>query len=347
MSGLSRKKCSMFFIGCALFLLSSAWLLFLYMRYQVRDKLMISPESGICEDGTELSFRIFREGTILYSLNGQEPVVYEEPLVLSAGEDGCWYDLSVFCVFADGTQTEPQERNYFVTRSGEKPVVTDYIVSVRGDEAELFSDEKGLFVRGNQFYEYMEENPEVNLLNTVIPANYYSDEEVAVHSVILNRAGEVLVDQDCGLKIYGNMTRAKNQKSFRLTARYAYSDENTFDYPFFPQLLNENNGEILKYKKLSFHNSGNDNGYGFIRNQLCNELAGQAGFPDVLVSKSCAVYVNNRYMGAYWLQNAYGEEYFEEKYGDYEGEMVILEGAMIQAAPPDEEESAAGLCRCV
>lgn len=338
MSGLSRKKCIVFFIGCALFLLSSAWLLFLYMRYQVRDKLMISLESGICEDGAELSFRIFREGTIFYSLNGQEPLAYEEPLVLSAGEDGCWYDLSVFCIFADGTQTEPQERNYFVTRSGEKPVGTDYIVSVWGDEAALFSDEKGLFVRGNQFYEYMEEYPEVNLLNTTVPANYYSDEEVAVHSVILNRAGEVLVDQDCGLKIYGNMTRAKNQKSFRLTARYVYSDENTFDYPFLPQLLNENNGEILKYKKLSFHNSGNDNGYGFIRNQLCNALAGQAGFPDVLVSKSAAVYVNNRYMGVYWLQNAYGEEYFEEKYGDYEGEMVILEGAMIQVASSDEGE---------
>lgn len=338
MSGLSRKKFFVFLTGCVLFLLCSAWLLFFHMRYQVRDELLISQESGICEDGTEVSFRIFREGTIYYCLNGQEPAVYEEPLVLSAAEDGCWYELSVFCVFEDGTETERQKRNYFVTRSEEKPISTEYIVSVWGDEEALFSDEEGLFVRGNQFYEYMEENPDVNLLNTAIPANYFSDREIAVHSVIFNWKGECLTDQDCGLKIYGNVTRAKNQKSFRLIARYAYSDENTFDYPFLPQLHNENGGEILKYKKLSFHNSGNDNGYGFIRNTLCNELAGQAGFPDVLLSKSAAVYVNNRYMGVYWLQNAYGEEYFKEKYGGYEGEMVVLEGKMTQVTAGDEEE---------
>ncbi|MGN0167278.1 MAG: CotH kinase family protein [Acetatifactor sp.] len=338
MSGFSRKKCIVFLTGCALFLLSSAWLLFFYMKYQVRDKLLISQESGICEEGTEITARIFREGTVFYSLNGEEVQEYEAPIVLSAGEDGCWYDMSFFCVFADGEQTETQERTYFVTRSEEKPVGTDYIVSVWGDEAELFGEEKGLFVRGTQFEEYMAENPDVDLLGTIIPANYFSNEEIAVHSVIFNREGERLIDQDCGLRIYGAVTRAKNQKSFRLMARYAYDDANTFDYPFFPQLLNENGGELLKYKKLSFHNSGNDNGYGFIRNQLCNELARQAGFPDVLVSKSAAVYVNNRYMGVYWLQNAYGEGYFKEKYGEYAGEMITLEGAMIRVSSPEDEE---------
>lgn len=343
MSGLSRKKILMFLTGCVLFCISSAWLLFCYAKYQVRDTLMISEESGIYEEGVTLELRIFREGTIYYSLYGEEVQEYIEPIVLSAGEDGCWYDMSFYCVFADGTRTEPQERNYYVFRPGEKPVETDYIVSVWGDEEQFFSDEKGIFVRGNQFYEYMEANPDVDILGTVIPANYHSDEEIPVHSVIFDRAGNTVIEQDCGLKIYGMVTRAKNQKSFRLTARYIYDDTNSFDYPFIPQLVNEANGEILKYKKLSFHNSGNDNGYGFIRNQLSNELAGQAGFPDVLYAKSAAVYVNNHYMGVYWLQNAYGEDYFKEKYGEYSGEMVMLEGGMVEMLPAGNEEEALSL----
>lgn len=338
MSGLSRKKGILFLTGCVLFLLSSAWLLFIYMKYQMRDKLVISHDSGIFEEGTEIEAAIFREGTVYYRLNCGETRRYENPIVLTAGEDGCWYEISFFCVFADETRTETQERVYFVTRSEEKPVGTDYIVSVWGDEEELFGDERGLFVRGTQFDAYVQENPDVDLLGTVIPANYLSNEEISVSSVIFDREGELLLQQDCGLRIYGGVTRAKNQKSFRLTARYIYDDENSFDHPFFTQLVNENGGEMMKYKKLSFHNSGNDNGYGFIRNQLCNELAGQAGFPDVLVSKSAAVYVNNRYMGVYWLQNAYGEEYFQEKYGDYEGEMIVLEGSMISVSPAEDED---------
>lgn len=337
MSGLSRKKIILFVTCCALFLLSSAWLLFSYVKYQQKDKLEISRESGMYETNTGIELRIFREGTIYYSYNGGQEYEYKEPLILTAEQDGTWYDMSFYCVYEDGTRTEPENRVYFVINSDIRKVETDYIVSVWGDEEELFSSEKGIFVRGDQFYEYMERNPDVDILGTAIPANYFSDEELAVHSVIFDRQGNTLINQNCGLKIYGATTRAKNQKSFRLTARYAYDETNSFDYPFFPQLRNENGGEILKYKKLSFHNSGNDNGYGFIRNQLSNELAGQSGFPDVLVSKSVSVYINNRYMGVYWMQNAYGEKYFQEKYGDYEGEMVVLEGAMSQVSGNDED----------
>lgn len=335
---LREKKWMLFWAGCALFLLSSAGLLLFYMRNQMRHELFLSLENGIYEEGTELKATIYGAGTIYYSVNGEENKIYEDSIVLSAGEDGCVYDMTFYCVFADGTESEQVERSYYVIRQDEHPMTTDYLVSVWGGEEELFSDESGIFVRGTQFYEYMEANPDKDVFNGDIPANYFSNEEVAVHTVVMDQSGEVLVDQDCGLNIYGNATRAKNQKSFRLTARREYDEENnTFDYPFFSDYLNTNGGEILCYKKLSLHNSGNDNGYGFIRNQLCNRLAGDAGFPDVLVSQSATVYVNGRYMGVYWLQNTYSGNYFEEKYGNYEGEMPVFEGTMSEVTASGED----------
>lgn len=214
MSGLSRKKIIMFLTGCVLFCFSSAWLLFCYLKYQFRDTLMISAESGIYEEGTALELRIFRKGTVYYHLRGEEVQEYTEPLILSAGEDGRWYDMSFYCIFEDGTRTELQERTYYVVRAEEKPVETDYIVSVWGDEEAFFSDDKGIFVRGNQFDEYMAANPDVDILETVIPANYHSNEEFPVRSIIFDREGNSLVQQDCGLKIYGMVSRAKIRNRF-------------------------------------------------------------------------------------------------------------------------------------
>lgn len=71
---------------------------------------------------------------------------------------------------------------------------------------------------------------------------------------------------------------------------------------------------------------------------MCNELALQSGFPDVLVSRSASVYINGYYQGVYWLQNSYDDRYFSEKYGSYQGEMVICENTMNQMVVSDIQE---------
>ena len=51
------------------------------------------------------------------------------------------------------------------------------------------------------------------------------------------------------------------------------------------ELVSEKNNQVIdEYQRISFHNSGNDNGYAFVRTALIGELASQAGFPDVLHS---------------------------------------------------------------
>ena len=340
-----RRRNAIFFAGCALFLIFSAWLVFFYLWLGIRDRVVISHESGIYEDGTQVTVRIFRKGTVYYTADGREPAPdwanvcrYEGPLTLEASDEGSVYSIRFFCQFADGELTELQERNYVVLADDRK-ISTDYIVTVRGNERELFSDEEGIFVRGNLYYEYRRQRPNVNILSSIIPANYYSNRELEVHTAVFTGQGQEILAQDCGLKIYGNVTRAKNQKSFRLIARYEYDTVNEFSYPFFDCLISENTGTPLPaYQRLSLHNSGNDNGYGFLRNTLCNELARQAGFPDVLVSKSAAVYINDRYMGVYWLQNDFDDRYFKEKYGTYQGEMAVSEGTLSEMEESAQQE---------
>ena len=342
---MKRRRRELFIAGCALLLVCSAGLAFFYMWLKVRDQVVISLDSGIYAQGTEVSVHISQSGTVYYTADGRAPFddwsnvrEYNGPLVLHSDPAGTAYSFRFFCRFEDGSFSEIQERNYLVLED-DRQITTDYVVMVQGDDYDLFSDQEGIFVRGNQYYEYWEEHPDVNILSQVIPANYFSDRELEVHAAVFTGDGEEILAQNSGLKICGNWTRAKNQKSFRLIARYDYDEVNEFSYILFDQLVSDRTGSAISdFQRLTLHNAGDDNGYAFIRNTLCNELARQAGFPDVLVSRSATVYVNGLYMGVYWLLNSYDDRYFKEKYGFYQGKMVVCEGTLTNAVVDENRE---------
>ena len=311
-------------------------LLFLYKLNENRHTLFISHESGIYNESFDLELKPLARGTIYYTSDGSIPragalstQVYEGPLpvTLANGTATCSYQF--YCVFEDGEQTDVFRRDFVLDARGADRFTTKYIVSITGDEEALFGYEEGLFVRGRQFDEYMEANPDADTLNETIPANYLSDAETGVHAAIFLPDGTQIINQNCGLKIYGNITRAKNQKSFRLIARTDYDTMNEFSYPLLPNLVTEE-GQVAidAFQRLSFHNAGNDNGYAFIRTELIGELARRTGFADVLAAESAVVFVNGRYQGVYWLNNTFDDRYFEEKYGEHAGEFIVCEGTV-------------------
>ena len=312
---------------------------------QNKHVLIISHDSGIYTEGFSLSVNTLQPATIYYTTDGSLPDVesektfrYDGPLEVPVKDVTSTYSIRLFCVFEDGTSSPVYNREFIMERSGAGRFTTQYIVSVTGEEEALLGYEEGIFVRGKTFDEYLAANPQVDILNEVIPANYYSDIEVPVHVSLFTKDGQELVSKDCGLRIYGNVTRAKNQKSFRLYARELYDGINEFVYPFLPEFTNQKTGQVIdEYQRLSFHNSGNDNGYAFVRNALIGKLAHEAGYSDVLHSKSAVVFINGTYQGMYWLQNTYDDKYFKEKYGDYTGEMVVCEGSLNQMVSAKED----------
>ncbi len=319
---------------------------------QNKNVLIISHDSGIYTEGFYLSAKTLQPATIYYTLDGSMPDVesdvtfqYEAPFWVPIEDATSAYSIRFFCVFEDGSSSPVYNREFLLEKSGAGRFTTQYIVSITGDEDALFGYEEGIFVRGRQFDEYMVANPDTDILSEIIPANYYSDTEVPVHVAIFTRSGQEVISKNCGLRIYGNVTRAKNQKSFRLYARDIYDGVNEFQYPFISELVAEGSGQVIdEYQRLSFHNSGNDNGYAFVRNALTGKLAYQAGYGDVLHSRSAVVFINGTYQGMYWLQNTYDDKYFKEKYGDYTGEMVVCEGQLNRVVSAKEETPASNQC---
>ncbi len=297
------------------------------------DELTISADSGFYSEDLEVRISAPKGAEIYYTLNCEEPApdrgqAYEAPILLAAGEEELLYVLRVKAYYRDGTESSVITRSYFCG-SGIMDRYSTSVLSMVGEPEDLFGYEEGILVPGARYDAFMAEHPDIHPGGGV-EANYTMRGREAEREVSLemfDEAGEGLLAQMGGVRVAGEASRMNNHKSLRLYAREEYGREKKFSYDFFGDLYSVEDGTLgQKYKRLLLRNSGQDYGYGFVRSELTGVLARQAGFPDTMQTIPVCVYINGEYYGAYWLNVNYDGQYFENRYGEYDGEFVILEG---------------------
>ncbi|MCQ2538247.1 MAG: CotH kinase family protein [Lachnospiraceae bacterium] len=200
---------------------------------------------------------------------------------------------------------------------------TTYVFSITGDPADLTLKPDGIFYGEN--YELRGR-----------------ESEKPIHLDVWNPDGELILSQNCGIRIYGAYSRRNFLKSIKLYARESYDPENkTFKYNFFDKIKLDGTDKVMKkYKKLVLRNSGNDYQFAWIRDELNQTLAKDAGF-EIYESVAPAIYyINGEYKGFYWLHESYDDKYFKELYGEEgkEGEFVVCEGGEQEKKEDDEDE---------
>ena len=137
-----------------------------------------------------------------------------------------------------------------------------------------------------------------------------------------------IFSQYSGIRIYGGASRESSIKSTKLYARKSYSSGiGKFHTDIFGT-LDDTGSPITEYDKLVLRNAGNDFQFGFIRDELCQTLAMQAGYADYEAVTPAVVYLNSKYYGLFWLHESYCDDYFKNKYpnADAQGEFIIAEG---------------------
>jgi len=294
-------------------------------------EILFSAESGFYSQPLKVGLAADGADAIYYTLDGSAPaegnaasVLYDEEagIALDCGEEEKVYTLNAVADIG-GTYTQVYTQTYILAAE----IMERYemsVLSVSGDPAVFYDSEDGLlasearFERGREY-------------------------ERPVQMTLFDRQGEVLLSRNCGFRIYGGFSRKKNQPSFRLYARSEYDDEKKFNYYFFDDEYNSENVLIDRQKRIIVRNSGNDHGYAHLRNELAGRLARQAGFPDTQCASPVCVYVNGEYQGFYWLVNNFDEWYFKDKYGDYDGEMIIRDGEVYKLYELEKDSPAEAL----
>lgn len=313
-------------------------------------ELHVLTNSGFYEEDIWIEVELEKEGKVFYTSDGSMPGreeggsthLYREPVFLATQEEESVEVYRFIAVYEDGTESEVITNTYFMGKDIENRYDT-MIISLAAENDDLYGYENGIFVEGKLRADWEAEHPGEEAAFDA-PANYNvrgRESERNVHIEIFEADGKRVAAQNGGIRISGNFTRQSEQKSFKLYARKEYDEvQNRFCFPLFEDMRSLQGGNVVdQYKSIKIRNTGNDRSEGFIRDELGMRLASEAGFADTQSVRPVSVYINGVYQGLYWMHSTYDEEYFEEKYGKYNGEMVVIGSSEMNMSGGDEMEN--------
>lgn len=281
---------------------------------------------------------------IYYTLDGSEPdqnsILYTDPIIiedrtheeniLSARTDisieECYRYapkipidkitvVRAIAVDEDGNKSEIVTNSYVVDIQNKQTYQNLMTVSLTTNAAYLFDRENGTYVLGREFEEYALENDYI--MDKEHRPNYWGGgrfTEMPGCIEMFDSSGNVLLNQNIGLRVRGNATRHLSQKSFGIFAREKYSGTGVFDTDIF--------GNGHEYHRLILMS---DRDVPKVRHELHAELLRDRAV-DIQQFIRCNVFLDGEYWGVYSVAEVFSEEYIANHYGIPEEEVVFYDG---------------------
>lgn len=125
-------------------------------------------------------------------------------------------------------------------------------------------------------------------------ANFWMDWEYPAGFEYFDANGQQVIQQNMGISLVGQYSRAEDQKAIGLYARSRYGND-TFDFNPFPTL------NFTQYHALVIRASGQDGKYTRLRDAVLTSLAEGTGVV-YQAARPVAVYLNGQYWGHYNLR---------------------------------------------
>ncbi len=306
------------------------------------DDVVLSHNNYFYQESITLKIYTRKEGRVFFTLNGETPTDKSTPydpqygisLLMSNTDDPKVYTVHSIVYYNDGTMSDEIIHSYILGRNVDTRYENLLIFCISGEPSDLTGSPNGIFYGFN--YELRGRKS-----------------ERPVYVEVLNRSGDRITAQRLGVRINGAYNRQNSQKSMKFFARKSYSPEAGTTYLNCFNLLAEDGTQIVRYDKFVLRASGNDFRFAFVRDELNQMLAKDAGFEDYEPVFPAIAYMNGQYFGFYWLHAAYCDEFFKDRYGASpaekaanggeftEGEFVILAGTDTEKDLDEDDEEAA------
>ena len=182
------------------------------------------------------------------------------------------------------------------------------IISISTDKKNLFSNENGLFIAGD--------NMKASKIHS---GNYFErgkDFERKVHFQYFDRHGELDFELDIGMRIHGGITRRNPQKSLKFYARQEYG-ETKINLPFLT--VKGVNRFILE----SMQESGG--GQALIEDVVAQEIVKGLGLEQQNF-QAVIVFINGEYWGIHTIRDRIDENYLAYKFNLHKDSFDIIDG---------------------
>lgn len=182
------------------------------------------------------------------------------------------------------------------------------VVSVTSDPDGLFSTERGIMVQGKGASQ-LDNN-----------CNYFQDWERYGHVELLKKDGSgAEFSMDCGLKIFGGMSRIYEKKSLALNFRDCYGQSWLEDEVF-------ESRDIGRYHNLILRTSGQDRINTLMKDAMFTSILDDAGVLPVQAYRPVIMYINGEYYGIRYIRERINAEYVATHFGTGTDTLDMLTG---------------------
>lgn len=258
---------------------------------------------------------------IYYTLDGSEPgedaLLYEAPIQLGTKDEPAVIRARAFK--PGYPKSEVVTRTYFVQQG----IMQQYdipIVSLVTDPDNLFDYEKGIYVKGKTYDEWVKAHDESQIAHG-IPANYNQEGkrwERDAHLELFDPSGAAVISQNIGVRTHGGYSLDYQNKSLSLLADPDYDEATQFEYDFFKE-----GAGYIPLAGIILRNSASDAKYSFFRDAFMQSLADPHKL-DIQKSQPCIAFINGEYYGIYNIRPLYGGDYIAKKYNFDAADVVII-----------------------
>ena len=191
--------------------------------------------------------------------------------------------------------------------------------------------------------------------------------EKPAHVEIVNPAGETVISQDAGLRLFGGSSRKLDQKSFKLIARktgyfgddVGYEGTGSFKYPLFPDRTIKGGikvGSVLdRYDSIVLRNGGNDSLVNtwcnpeystLLRDGMANNFAARVTeHLEYSLSHFAVVYINGEYYGILDMRENLNEDFVKRVWGVDDNDVVVIKSELDTSRACPNHRSDGAACR--
>lgn len=222
---------------------------------------------------------------------------------------------------SDGKCLDSVTGTYFVGFQGRDAYQGIYTASVVTSPENLFDADTGIYVTGDVFARFLNselgqgERMDVPAWNDW-DANYFGrglDWEREANLTVFDDHQNIVLSQQCGIRIKGGGSRGFLPKSIGCYAREIYAGSNEFDVDLFKT-------NIFPHKIVLF-SGGDDNSFK-LKDYLANVMERELHFA-TMDFIPCAMFLNGEYWGMYYITEDYNADYIRDHYS-VAGDNIIL-----------------------
>jgi len=201
-----------------------------------------------------------------------------------------------------------------------------YVASIVTDPENLFGYEKGIYNTGRLFDEYLSAGFDPEDWKSDYwwwwNANYKQEGREAEREAtvtIFNEKRDVVLNNNCGIRIQGGGSRGYLPKSIGCFARIEYSGSNEFSAELFDK-------NVFPHKFVFF--SGGDDNVFKLKDYLANYLEKELNFA-TMDFIPCAVFLDGEYWGVYYITENYNADYVSDHYDVNKDQVIIVKNKEI------------------